>query len=460
MNILLKIFCKYGSYIFAIYMLLCLNIGLLYYALPCVLIVFGFAVIAVFSIYLLCKKRIPQFDNNSFRLICSAVILSTFIIELIIANCYPFQWASDPIICKGQAIYMAESWKLKPETSGYFYDYPNNVNLIIILGWLYRLFENYSYVIAIFLILVNLSSLFACLTVRNITNNNFVSIITLIVLQLFAISTTRTYMPYTSNLTILFPILTVYLYTSNFNTITKILLIPLVAAIGYQAKLTCLISFIALVFIEIIRYLTNRGSYSNKGILLSILSVIVSFGLLSGIKNYAWNSIGYQQDENRARDFAYFIFLGHNTNSGGQWDAEYVKLGEMKGTKTERDSFFYSVTKKNIQDRGIVGNIKFYISKTVISWGCTKMDYIQLNKGFDKFIYTLRLCIWYIVLTLAMLSVFFVRNRYTSMMLLTSVGVVLYLWLSECSFTYVIMFTPMVFALAGIGSYFVFKKQK
>ena len=95
-----------------------------------------------------------------------------------------------------------------------------------------------------------------------------------------------------------------------------------------------------------------------------------------------------------------------------------------------------------------------------MAWGCTKMDYIQLNKAFDNVIYGVRHFIWYLFFFIAMLAVFLVKDKGVYMIMLTCVGVMIYLWLSECSFTYVIMFSPMIFALSGVTLDKFFKCKK
>ncbi len=75
--------------------------------------------------------------------------------------------------------------------------------------------------------------------------------------------------------------------------------------------------------------------------------------------------------------------LGQNNRTGGQWDEETsFHIGYYDGTKEERDEKFLSETYNNIIERGILGNIKFYIAKTVICWGCTNMDNLRVSPHF------------------------------------------------------------------------------
>ena len=330
--------------------------------------------------------------------------------------------------------------------------------ILTVLGALYRLLGDYTYVVYVFLIWVNISSLLACLTVRNITGNNFVSLLVFALLQVFCIFTTRTYMPYTSNLALLFPILVIYVYSTKLDSTYKAILIPFIAALGWQAKLTSLIAFIAIAIIETMRYIQYSKKDTKKTVCIAVASTVISFVLCAGLKTALWNSLNYQQDDNRYKTFAYYLYLGQNTKAGGQWDAEYVNKGDLTAPSAERNAYYYSVAKQDFMDRGLLGNIKFYTAKTTICWGCTYMDYTKFNGEDCRWVFTLRHCIWFFVFACAMLSVFICRNRYNLAMLLTLTGLMIYQFLAEGSFTFVIMFSPIIFAMAGITMNKVCKK--
>ena len=438
-----------GVYVVALFLLACLLIGQMKYALPETPIVVAFSTLVLSSFYYWGKKNVA-ISNKYFWISASTFLVLTFLVEVYVINALPFDWASDPRLCKEQAEYMLTTWSLKPELNVYFSMYPNNINILIILGALYRLFGDYNMVIYLFLVLVNLSSLCSSLIVRNITNNNFASLTSLLLLQVFCIFTTRTYMPYTSNLALIFPALMFYVYTSKLSKAGKTILIPIIAAIGWQAKVTSLIAFIAIIIVEGFRYVTYIYIYTKRDLIISVSSTLVAFSLLACVKSVCWNQFHYQIDESRAKGYVYFCYLGQNTQSGGQWDAEYVKKSEYVAPKAERDAYYLSIIKRDVKERGVLGNIKFYVAKTAICWGCTYQDYTRFDGKDNKWIFAFRHSIWFLVFACAVLSIFICRNKYNLAMMLTLAGVMCYLFLSEGSFTYVIMFSPIVFAMAGI----------
>ncbi len=450
-----------GAYAVASVLLLCLLLGLVKYTLPQSPIVLLFSAIMFGALWYVRKTgKSVSVNNGLFWAVVAVLLVLTFCVEAYILNYMPFEWATDPKLCKEQAEYMLTTWSLKPELADYYYMYPHNINILVILGMLLGVLGDYTYVIYVFLLWVNLSSLLACLTIRNLTGNNGVSILVLLLLQVFCIFTTRTYMPYTSNLALLFPILMIYLYTTKLSVTKKAILIPLIAALGWQAKLTSLIAFIAIAAIEAIRYMMNRKLYTKKEVGFAIASTILSFILCAGLKTIAWNSLNYQQDDNRYKTFAYYLFIGQNTQSGGQWDAEYVNRGDLTAPSKERNAYYYSEAKRDFMERGIMGNIKFYTAKTAICWGCTTMDYTRFDGKENKCVFTLRHCIWFFVYFCAMLSVFICRKRYNLAMLLTLTGLMIYQFLAEGSFTFVIMFSPIIFAMAGIFIDLLLRKVK
>lgn len=439
-----------GTYCVALFLLLCLLVALAKYTMPQAPVVLFFSCIMTGALLYVRKKGVPTLSDKGFWVGVVTLLAGTFLIEVYIVNYLPFEWATDPKLCKAQAEYMLTKWELKPDTADYFYMYPYNISIQVVLGALYRLLGDYTLVIYIFLLWVNMASLLACLAVRNLTGSNGASLMTLLLLQVFCIFTTRTYMPYTLNLALLFPILMIYLYTTKLSVTKKAILIPIIAAIGWQAKLTSLIAFIAIAIIEGIRYVLNSKLYTRKEISVAVVSTIVSFVLLASIKTLCWNGLNYQQDDNRVKGFAYYLYLGQNTKSGGQWDEDYVNNGTLIAPSAEREAFYYSVAKRDFMERGVMGNAKFYLAKTAICWGCTYQDYTRFDGKDTNWVFTLRHCIWFFVFACAMLSVFVQRNRYILSMILTLTGVMIYLFLSEGSFTYVIMFSPVIFAMAGI----------
>lgn len=439
-----------GTYCVALFLLLCLFAALAKYTMPQAPVVLSFSIVMTGVLWYAGKKSWLKISDRHFWIGVLVLLFGTFYVETYVLNELPFEWATDPILCRKQAEYMLTTWALKPETADYFYMYEHNINIVVILASLYKLLGEYTLVVYVSLLWVNLSSLLACLTVRNLTGNNGISLVTLALLQVFCIFTTRTYMPYTSNLALLFPILLIYVYTSKLSTTKKAILIPLIAAFGWQAKLTSLIAFMAIVIIEVIRYVLNRKLYTNREIGVALMSTVLSFVFCAALQKAAWASMDYQRDDTRYKDFAYYLYLGQNTQSGGQWDAEYVDKGDLTAPKAERDAYYYSVAKRDFKERGVLGNVKFYFAKTAICWGCTYQDYTRFGGKEAKWVFTLRHCVWFFVYICAMLSVFFCRKRHNMVMILTLTGLMLYQFLAEGSFTFVIMFSPIIFAMAGI----------
>ena len=207
----------------------------------------------------------------------------------------------------------------------------------------------------------------------------------------------------------------IYVYSTKLDSTYKAILIPFIAALGWQAKLTSLIAFIAIAIIETMRYIQYSKKDTKKTVCIAVASTVISFVLCAGLKTALWNSLNYQQDDNRYKTFAYYLYLGQNTKAGGQWDAEYVNKGDLTAPSAERNE------------------------------DC-------------RWVFTLRHCIWFFVFACAMLSVFICRNRYNLAMLLTLTGLMIYQFLAEGSFTFVIMFSPIIFAMAGITMNKVCKK--
>lgn len=219
--------------------------------------------------------------------------------------------------------------------------------------------------------------------------------------------------------------------------------------------------FIAIGCVELLMLVTQRKSYSISQIVAPCLFTILFFGCEKIVRTHAFSQVGYTHNDNIERGFWYYALLGQNNESGGQWDKHIAyEVGNHPGTRQERDAFFRDEAIKAISSRGVFGNVKFYIAKTSIAWGCTKMDILKTsNDHLNSILYYIRHFIWYFIMTMMCFTAIVVNRKKECAMLLALLGVLLYLLISECSFTYVIMYSPVVFILGGIGMHNLSNRQ-
>lgn len=431
----------------AVILFLCMNIGVIKYNDNDIIAgVYGLTIMSV--MYLLFKGRDTLYSPLSRKKYIIAMTsifgVSTIVTILIVYN-VSLNYYSDFIVVKEQAIYFSEKFKLDSQWSDYFYAYPYNINTALILGLIYKLTNNYHCVELITATLVNLSAICTGMTVVNITRNRRIALLATVMYSFFSLFCLKTYLPYSSNLVVIFSILIIYIYTLNTKKWKKIVLMSIIAAIGYRIKFTILIPCIGISMVEGY-YALRKKKY--KLILLSAIAIIVSFGTVSQIRNMALNKMNFLPDPTIEHNAIYYIALGQNNQAGGQFYKPIAILGNKHRPKVERDSIFINMAVQSFRERNLTGHIKFFISKIAFCWGEIHQDHLYFFP-YDKLLLAIRHYTWYFALTLMVIGIFLLEDKRYKALLLGILGVISYLYLSEAGARYVIMYSPIVYVMMG-----------
>jgi hypothetical protein len=404
------------------------------------------------------KRQVYIIKDRQFLYCYIAVFLVTLLMQGVVSFFYPFVYESDNLAVKEEAINLAQNGILGKQYYNYFQAFPNNLNSTILFSYIYHLFGNWDCVTYIGATLVNLSAVLTGLTVYNLVGSKLKSIIALLVAEFVLSFTFIAYLPYTHNYGILFPILTVYLYSSKLNKYWKILMIVIVAIIGFMIKVTTIIPFVAIILIECFKLLHNQiNQIDFKMVFSSISLFLITLFLAFFIQDRIWNNIGYQEDLQRKNNISYWFLLGQSTRSGGRCDGYYATFTySLKKDKNTRDSTFKALALDNIYQRGFVRNIVFYEGKLTYSFGDSSFSSFKTecrNQKMQKFLNVYifpRQVIWYMVLILMLFAIYY-KGRSASVLFLSITGVALYLLLFEAESRYVFMFAPLLFVSASIG---------
>ena len=374
---------------------------------------------------------------------CTFII--SFIAMAVVIKSVDLPYYSDFIIAREQAIYFADQNTISPKFSQYFHAYPFNINTVFFLGWLYKLTGNYHYVELITATIVNITAIVTGFTVRNVTKNNILSLIIAVVYEFYSIFCMKTYMPYTSNVVLLFPILIMYLYTLKFSKSTRIVLISIVAFIGYNIKITAIIPYIGIMIVEGTLCFKNK---ELKIIGLAGVCCIICFMFASLYTSAIQKSLNFEPNPTIEHNTIYYLAMGQNNEYGGQYYLPIAEIGDQYRPKEERDSLFLNMALDEIKQRSILGQVKFFVAKIAICWGEVHQDHLKFC-SVDRLLIAFRHLFWYFSLLLMTIGVFIIKDKKYYSMLLGLFGVVLYLYLSEAGSRYVIMFSPIVFAMMG-----------
>lgn len=437
---------------------ICMNIGLVKY--NGIITAGSIILFALLGLCLIWKfgKKLPSVSEKMYRFSLLGVFVTFFIIQTLVCLYVPLPYYSDYIVVREQAIAMANDYSILPQFDFYFHIYPFQVSLVAILNLLYELFGSYEGVEIATTALVNMSAIIAGLTVCNLTKNRMVAIFVAIMFNVFSTFCIKTYMPYSANLGMIFPILMLYVYTLNIKRSWKVILLVLVVVIGYRVKMTTIIPFIAMAIFGSYKLLKERD---YKTTLVGIIAMLVFSGISVALHNVLLAKMAYTKDVNAERGIIYYFAMGQNNPTGGQYSKDYSILADSlyPMPREERDNYFLEMAIKSIKERDFVGQVKFFASKIAYCWGETRLDHLSVCK-YDELLLIFKHFTWYLALTLMTVGAFFIRDVRYYMLLLGIWGVIGYLYLSEAGARYVLMYMPIVYVMAGWTVVEIFKRLK
>lgn len=374
------------------------------------------------------------------------VFIVSFIIQTLVCLYVPLAYYSDFIKVRDQAIYMASDYSIIPQYDFYFHSYPYQLSIVVIINFLYELLGSYKGVEIVTTLLVNISAILAGLTTCNITGNRRVSILVAIMFEVFSTFCLKTYMPYSANLGMIFPILIFFIYTTRMNRIWKVVCIALAVAIGYRVKMTTIIPFIAMVMFGGYKLLKE---HDFKTVIIGFVSLLTFSYTLSSIHSCMLEKMHFVNDEKINHGFIYYVAMGQNNHTGGQYNHDLSVLADRPfPSKEVRDKYFLNMALQSVNERSVIGQLKFFVAKIAFCWGETYIDHLYFCK-WDKFFLIIKHYTWYLAMTLMVIGTFFIRDRRYYMQLLGIWGVIAYLYLSEAGARYVLMYMPLVYVMAG-----------
>ena len=173
--------------------------------------------------------------------------------------------------------------------------------------------------------------------------------------------------PYTDMLSICIPILTFYIYLKlrgkSINLILKTVLVCIIPMLTYQLKVLNIIVLIAIILTEVICKDRIKGRDIIKILIGFLIAAIISM-CIAGVER---NMAHYKPDANRKLSVEWFLLIGSNRTSYGQWNYEDYELAVQRpATKEERQNLTYQEIRKRINTYGVVGWISHLKNKTHI----------------------------------------------------------------------------------------------
>ena len=423
--------------------------------------------------YFVNKKNI---SNRLFYVIAAIVVLVVAIWEANVVFWFPtvgspggdFQSAKDAAIGLASGL----SFKDFP----YFSISANNANLAIFLSFIYRVVPSWLFVEFLGALCTNLSVLFASLTVKKYTENNVCALLCLLFGEMLMAVTWRSFIVYTDNFGMLFVAVGLWIISLEINEKVKIVLYTIAIAVASYIKITCFLLFIA----YIIYYSTTVFKDSVdikkaiKKVSYMLACIILIWGSVTIAKEKLQDYYVLVKDEN-VKGWQYMFMVGQSTDYYGTVNIVDSELRrayiEEYLSSEEVQKACLNTAINRIVDRGIKGNIKFYICKLDYAYGDGYFHNVQsiysevdkdsifgkiyLSDGKYYAIYAnIVQYLWALILVTITIACVIQLRKGPDIMGFYQIlfcGITVYLMCFEGRSKYIFMFLPVYMIFYGIG---------
>lgn len=450
---------------------------------------------------LLSDSRIRKFVDKYFYFILGGISILMLILQWVYTQEVYFHAGWDVSIVLGSADKICMG---KEFIGDYFYysQYTNNIAIVYILSHIQKLavtigMEPHRYLFCAIAdcVLINLAGLFTALSVKRVTGIKALSLFSYMLFVLLIGVNPWMVVPYTDTYSILFPILTFYLFLC-FEQSERILhkgilwfAVNLAGSIVYLIKPSAVIVLIAIWVCEVLRmFCLKKGWWKRILMQLSLagLALLCMWGLRLHMQQYT----GAILNEDIQLSFTHYLMMGLNDANTGSYYSEDYGFSSSFPDVESRTSANLQETVRRIKEYGPLGLLEFHLKKLLVNfndgtfcWGreggfiagenpvATSLMSQRLKRlfyvGTDWYVYyaTYAQIIW--LSTLSMLTgIFWIKRKQVfaehksemRVLLVSILGIIMFVTLFEARARYLYNMAPMFIVCASIGLYGWYKR--
>lgn len=425
--------------------------------------------IAFISYFILRKINIKQ---KTFQILLIAIFIITFLVQMIIIKFTFFYTGWDMAVLNLLSDSVAQTGSISD--SSYLSQYPNNIPLVAILSLLKSipgLGEDYTFILSINALVVNLAGLFTCLVIKKISKSTRLSLASLFIIIPLLLLSPWILIPYSDTFAVLSPILILYLYLSNIKPYWKYGSITILGSIGYFIKPSVAIIIISIFTIELISRHWNKKILLSKTTFKTVISILGAICLAFILKSCAYHYIGFQQDTNikSISNPAHYLAMGQNDETCG------VYSGEDSHDAQQGTSFEINKALSRFSNRSCKDHFAFFTKKLLVNyndgtfaWGKEGNFYnnipernsrtsrilsdIYYDSGKYHYIFTgIEQLLWIFVLFSCIFIYKKSQTKTETILQLTIVGLFLFVMLFEARARYLFAYAPIFITCAMLG---------
>ena len=322
--------------------------------------------------------RVRRGIRKGFYPILGILCVLLFVLQVYIAHHLYFIAGWDVAIVTGTA-----DWLWTGErgigSEYYFSQYPNNVAIVYILAVIYQVavklgFEVYRYFVTILVdcVLIDLAGFFVALSVKRLTGSCKAALLAWgIFVGLTGINPWMV-IPYTDTFSVLFPVLSFYLYLCARQAHGRMRECVLWAAAGvagmtgYLIKPSAGIVLIAIVCNELLVLAAVRSR--RREALLHLGMILAAFIVSRGLWLHMLDYTGSDLDREVAFSYAHYLMLGLNEeNTGAYSSGDYLFSLSIPDRKTRVRENLRMVSQR-IREYGVGGYLEFMGRKLLLNY--------------------------------------------------------------------------------------------
>ena len=371
----------------------------------------------------------------------------------------------------------------------YFSRYPNNILILWIFTKILKINIDFGIldtanglmaIITLNCIISTLSSILVYKCTEKLTNKKW-AIFAWIVYFLLIGTSPWLVITYSDSLALFLPILIFYIYTRDLKGkyyLLKWFFIGIISFLGYHIKPQVIIIFIAIVIVEILRFIFLTNNMKKKKI-FTLVILIFTFFLSSVIFKTICKDTKLIINAERKFGFAHFAMMGLNFKTTGIYNQDDVNFSGKYATLSERNKANITVIKERLNNYGVSGYIKFLVQKTLVNYGdgtfawsleggfykekyddknawispILKSCYYNDGKNYNK-TSTFEQAVW-IGIILSMLGSIFIHkhsiDNKIAVLMLTVMGLTVFVLLFEARARYLYIYSPIYIVLCTLG---------
>lgn len=307
-----------------------------------------------------------------FKLFIATLLL--FVLQIFIVNNIFFYVDWDVKYLK-EAAYQYINGGMNEFYSNYFHVNPNNLFMLALTILFLKIGQGLSvdgYMMMVYtgVLLNTLTVLFTTLSVRKLAFSDSKSWIAFVIAGVFFGISPWLIVPYSDTFSLLFPVLTFFIFINvkdrRISWILKMISVAIIPALSYMIKPTNIFILFGIGIYEVVVLIKK---YNKKETILKLLSgAVLAMVIIIAVKPILYSALDYKEDESVQKPMAHYLLLGSNEGMVGMYssvDDEYTNSFVGMDNKTRGD---LELVKERYCNMGVNGYLKHLSRKTYLNY--------------------------------------------------------------------------------------------